>query len=139
MTPEEMQMVRLSFAHAMADRLAVEREFYRRLLTIAPDLAARFHGDVEAESAKLQDTLSLAFGALVDMRFLVATLEGLARRGIGRGLSERHFRAIAKSMLWAVEKRIGPAFTPQVCDAWIALFAVVVSVLRPTVAGMRAA
>src|SRR5260370_1268137 len=130
MTPEQMQIVRLSFARAGAERFAVEREFYRRLFVIAPDLCAHFHGDIETESLKLQDALALAFGALTNMPFLIATLEGLARRGVARGLPERHFRAIAKALLAAIENRIGPAFTPQVCDAWIALFAVVVTFLR---------
>lgn len=130
MTPEQMQIVRLSLAQAMADRLVVEREFYRRLFTIAPDLGGRFRGKVENETFKLQNTLALAFGALTDMQFLVGTLEGLARRGVGRDLSDKHCRAIAQSLLWSIERRLGAAFTQQVCDAWIALFAVVVAVLR---------
>jgi len=130
MTPEQMQIVRVTFAQARVDRFAVEREFYRRLFVLAPDLRAHFHGDVETESVKLRNALALAFGALTDVPFLIATLEGLARRGVGRGLPDCHFRAIAKSLLWAIENRIGPAFTPQVCNAWIALLAVVVTFLR---------
>jgi nitric oxide dioxygenase len=139
MTPEQMQIVRLTFAQAGAHRFAVEREFYRGLFVIAPDLCAHFHGDIDAESVKLQDALALAFGALTNMPFLIATLEGLARRDVARGLPERHFRAIAKALLGAIENRIGPAFTPRVCDAWIALFAVVVTFLRGPVAGLQSA
>ena len=139
MTPEQMQIVRLTFAQASAGRFAVEREFYHRLFVIAPDLRAHFHGDVDAESVKLQDALALAFGALTDMPFLIATMEGLARRGVARGLSDCHLRAVAKSLLWAIENRIGPAFTPQVCDAWIALLAVVVTFLRSPLSGLQSA
>jgi hemoglobin-like flavoprotein len=82
--------------------------------------------------------LTLAFGTLSDIRFLVATLEAMAQRGVARGLSEKHCRAIAQSLLWAVERRVGTAaFTPQVCNAWIALLAVVVSILRPAIAIQR--
>jgi nitric oxide dioxygenase len=137
MTPEQIQMVRLSLAQATADHRALGQEFYRRLLIIAPDLRARFHGDIEAESAKLKDALKLAFGALSDLPFLIATLEALAARGVARNLSDQHCRAIGKSLLWAVERRIGAAFTPQLCNAWIAFLAVVVSVLRPTVIDQR--
>ncbi len=137
MTPEQIQMVRLTLAQATADQYALGREFYRRLLIIAPDLRARFQGDVDAESSKLRDALKLAFAALSDMPFLVATLEALVRRGVGRELSEHHCRAIAQSLLWAVERRIGAAFTPQVCDAWIAFLAVVVSILRPVATSQR--
>jgi hemoglobin-like flavoprotein len=134
MTPEQIQIVRLTLAQATTDEHLLGREFYQRLLIIAPDLRARFQGDVETESGKLKDALKLAFGALSDLPFLVATLEALARRGVGRDLSEQHCRAIAKSLLWAVERRIGAAaFTPRVCEAWIAFLAVVVSILRPAV------
>lgn len=138
MTPEQFQLVRLTLAQATNDPLSLGQQFYRRLFILAPDLRGRFGGDIEAESLKLKDTLTLAFGALSDMRFLVATLELMAQRGVARGLSEKHGRAIAQSLLFAVERRIGTAaFTPQVCDAWIALLAVVVSILRPTIATQR--
>ena len=52
MTPEQMQLVRLTLAQATADPLALGRDFYRRLFVLAPDLRARFNGDVDAESLK---------------------------------------------------------------------------------------
>ncbi len=137
MTPEQIQIVRLTLAQATVDQHALGREFYRRLLIIAPDLRARFQGDIDTESLKLRDALKLAFAALSDMPFLVATLEALAARGIGHDLSDQHCRAIGKSLLWAVERRIGAAFTPRVCEAWIAFLAVVVSILRPAVTSQR--
>jgi nitric oxide dioxygenase len=134
MTPEQMQLVRLSLAQATTDRVTIGREFYHRLFTLAPELQSRFTGDIDTESAKLKDTLTLAFASLSDMSHLVATLEALARRGVARELSDRHCRLIAQSLLFAIERRIGEAFTTQVCNAWIAFLAVVVSVLRPAVA-----
>jgi hemoglobin-like flavoprotein len=130
MTPEQMQLVRLSLAQATTDRLTVGREFYQRLFALAPELQSSFRGDIDTESAKLKDTLTLAFASLSDMEHLVATVEALARRGVGRELSDRHCRLIAQSLLYAIERRIGEAFTPQVCNAWIAFLAVVVSILR---------
>jgi hemoglobin-like flavoprotein len=134
MTPEQMQLVRLSLAQATIDPVAVGREFYRHLFSIAPELGARFNGDIAKESRKFNETLTLAFGSLSDMRFLVATLEGLARRGVAQRLSEPHCRAIGKALLYAIETRIGAGFTPPVCEAWIALLAVVLTFLRGPVA-----
>ena len=138
MTPEQMQLVRLTLAQATNDPVSLGQQFYRRLFILAPDLRARFGGDIDAESFKLKDALTLGFGSLSDMPFLVATLEAMAQRGVARGLSEKHCRAIAQSLLWAIERRLGTAgFTPQVCNAWIALLAVVVSILRPAIAVRR--
>jgi len=136
MTPEQMQLVRLTLAQATTDPLVLGRDFYRRLFVLAPDLRSRFHGDVDAESARLKETLTLAFGMLSDMRFLVGTLDLLARRDVARGLSEQHCRAIAQSLIWAIERRIGAAFTRQVCNAWIAFLAVVMTCLHGSVAGL---
>ena len=137
MTPEQMQMVRLTLAQATTGSLQVAEDFYRRLFVIAPDLRARFRGDIDMESAKLTDALTLAFGLLSDTPHMVATLEKLARHGLTHDLPEHHCRAIAQSLLWAIEKRIGSAFTPQVCNAWIAFLSVIVSILRPVVAERR--
>lgn len=139
MTPEQMQIVRLTLAKATTDRGAVARDFYRRLFVVAPDLRARFTGDIDTESSKLTDTLTLAFGSLSNAAFLTSTLQGLAKRGIGSGLPDHHCRAIAQSLLWAVERCIGPAaFTPQVCDAWMALISVVLVFLRGPVMVLQA-
>ena len=139
MTPEQMQIVRLSLARATTDRHALGREFYRRLFVIAPDLRARFHGNIDTESARLKETLTLAFAALSDMPFLVATLEALAARGVARDMAEQHCRAIAQALLWAIERHTGAAFTQQVCNAWIAFLAVAVSILRGPEAVSRSA
>jgi hemoglobin-like flavoprotein len=136
MTPEQMQLVRLTLAQATTDPLALGRDFYRRLFVLAPDLRARFHGDIDAESVKLKETLTLAFGALSDMRFLVATLDNLARRDIARGLPEQHCRAIAQALIWAIERRTGAAFTRQACNAWIAFLAVVMTCLHGAAIGL---
>src|SRR4051794_31289694 len=134
MTPEQMQLVRLTLAQATTDPLALGRDFYRRLFVLAPDLRGRFHGEVDTESAKLKETLTLAFGMLSDMRFLVTTLDSLAKRDVACGLSGQHCRAIAQSLIWAIERRIGAAFTRQVCNAWIAFLAVVMTCLHGAVA-----
>src|ERR1044072_6674210 len=136
MTPEQMQLVRLTLAQATTGPLALGRVFYRRLFVLAPDLRARFHGDVDAESLNLKETLTLAFGALSDMRFLVATLDDLARRDVARGLSGSHCRARAQALVGAIERRVGSAFTRPVCNAWIAFLAVVMTCLHGAAVGL---
>ncbi len=137
MTPEQIQIVRLTLAQATTDERTLGHEFYRRLFVMVPELRERFHGDIEAESPKLKNLLTLSFGALTDLPTLVATLEALARYGVGRDVPEKHCRAIAQSLLWSIERRLGAAFTTQVCNAWIALFSVVVAVLRTPAADLQ--
>jgi len=51
MTPEQIQLVRLTLAQATNDPVSLGRQFYRRLFILAPDLRARFDGDIDAKAS----------------------------------------------------------------------------------------
>jgi hemoglobin-like flavoprotein len=91
MTPEQAQIIKLTFAQVMRDRDRVGRMFYDRLFSIAPEVKPLFRGDIAEQSRKLMDTLALAVGMLRDMPTLVITLEGLARRHVGYGVKDEHY------------------------------------------------
>jgi len=64
MTPEQAQIIKLTFAQVMRDKGTVRLMFYDRLFTIAPEVKPLFRGDIAAQSRKLMDTLALAVGML---------------------------------------------------------------------------
>ena len=82
MTPEQAQIIKLTFAQVMRNKDKVGVTFYDRLFTIAPEVRPLFKGDVAEQSRKLMDTLALAVGMLREMPTLMMTLQGLARRHV---------------------------------------------------------
>ena len=64
MTPEQIKIVRSTFAQVMVQKMEAGRLFYDRLFVIAPDTRAMFRGDVDVQARKLMDTLALAVGAI---------------------------------------------------------------------------
>ena len=130
MTPEQTQIIKLTFAQVMRDKDKVGRMFYDRLFTIAPEVKPLFKGDIAAQSRKLMDTLALAVGMLRDMPTLIITLEGLAQRHVGYGVTDEHYDKVGEALLWTLEKGLADAFTPQVRDAWTALYAAVAQIMR---------
>jgi hemoglobin-like flavoprotein len=139
MTPEQAQIVRLSFAHVMRNKDQVGPMFYDRLFAIAPEVKPLFKGDIAGQSRKLMDTLALAVGMLRDMPTLVMTLQGLARRHVGYGVRDEHYDKVGEALLWTLEKGLGDAFTPQIRDAWAALYTAVATVMRDAAKGEAAA
>jgi hemoglobin-like flavoprotein len=137
MTPEQVQIIKLTFAQAMNNKDAVGRLFYERLFTIAPETRALFKSDINAQSRKLMDTLALAIGMLRNMPTLVATLEALAQRHVKYGVRDEHYDKVGEALLWTLEQGLGPAFTPQAREAWTALYAAVARIMRKAASGEK--
>ena len=136
MTPEQVTIIRLTFAQAMNNKDAVGKMFYDRLFEIAPETRAMFSGDMAAQSRKLMDTLALAVGMLRDMPTLKATLQGLAKRHVGYGVRDEHYDIVGQALLWTLERGLGDAFTPEARIAWSELYAAVAQIMRNAATGM---
>ena len=139
MTPEQAQIIKLTFAQVMRERDKVGLMFYDRLFSIAPEVKPLFRGDIAEQSRKLMDTLALAVGMLRDMPTLVITLEGLARRHVGYGVKDEHYDKVGEALLWTLERGLGDAFTAPVRDAWTALYVAVAQIMRDAAKGKSAA
>jgi hemoglobin-like flavoprotein len=135
MTPEQVKLVRLTFAQAMNRKIEVGMIFYERLFAIAPDTKVLFSGDIEQQSRKLMDTLALAIGNLRDTPALVSMLETLAQRHVAYNVRDEHYDKVGEALLWTLEKVFGGAFTGEVRNAWATLYGMVADVMRKAAAG----
>ena len=133
MTPEQVQIIKLTFVQVMSNKDHVGRMFYDRLFAIAPETRPMFKGDIDAQSRKLMDTLALAIGMLRDMPALVATLQALATRHTAYGVRDEHYDKVGEALLWTLEKGLGAAFTPEARTAWAALYGAVAKIMRDAV------
>jgi hemoglobin-like flavoprotein len=129
MTPEQAQLVRLSFVKVMDIKDAAGRLFYDRLFTIAPDLRPMFKGDIDAQARKLMDTLAVAIGSLKDSVALTSMLEQLGQRHLRYGVKDEHYGQVGAALLWTLDKGLGADFTPEVKSAWTALFGAVSTIM----------
>jgi hemoglobin-like flavoprotein len=48
-------------------------------------------------------------------------VQDLGRRHTGYGVRDEHYDLVAEALMWALDKGLGPDFTPEVKDAWIAV------------------
>ncbi len=125
MTPEQVQLVRLSFVKVMDIKDAAGKLFYDRLFAIAPELRSMFKGDMDAQARKLMDTLAVAIGSLRNAAALTDLLEQMAHRHVKYGVKDEHYATVGEALLWTLDKGLGPDFTPEVKAAWTALYGAV--------------
>lgn len=130
MTPEQVKIIKLTFAQAMSNKDAVGRMFYERLFAIAPETRTLFSGDIEAQGRKLMDTLALAIGMLRDTPALVTTLQALGARHVKYGVRDEHYKPVGEALIWTLENGLGAAFTSEARAAWSALYDTLADVMR---------
>jgi hemoglobin-like flavoprotein len=130
MTPEQLQMIRLTFLLVMDRRTETGRMFYERLFAVAPDTRALFGDDMDAQVQKLMDALAMAIASLRDMPSLVAMLEAMAVRHKDYGVRDEHYDQAGEALLWTLAAILGPAFTPAVRGAWATFYGTLANVMR---------
>ena len=122
MTPDELLLIRTTFAQAKRNETNFGRLFYDRLFAIAPDTRPLFKGNLDAQVHKLMDSLAIIIGSADSGPTLASILRNLAARHITYGVRDKHYDKVGEALLWTLQQELGDDFTPIVRDAWASLY-----------------
>ncbi|CAN7646270.1 globin domain-containing protein [Bosea sp. LjRoot90] len=123
MTPQDIALVRSSFAQLHRRKIETACLFYERLFTTAPSTRALFKtDDIQAQAAKLMETLMVALAMLNDPGGLNVLLARLGERHRTYGVRPEHYEAVGSALLWTLETSLGADFTTQTRAAWTELY-----------------
>jgi len=129
-TPQQVKLVKQSFAKITPIAEQAANLFYGRLFEIAPQLRSLFKGDIKAQGRKLMSTIALAVSGLEKLPELVPVVEDLGRRHAGYGVEDEHYDIVAEALLWTLKKGLGPDFTPDVKEAWISVYTALADTMK---------
>ena len=104
--------------------------FYARLFEIDPSLMRLFKGDIKQQGKMLMHMIGSAVRGLDKPEALVPVLAGLGKRHVGYGVKDEHYDTVAQALLWTLEKGLGPDFTAEVREAWIAAYTLMARVMQ---------
>jgi hemoglobin-like flavoprotein len=130
MTSTQKVLVQESFAAVMPIADDAAALFYRRLFELDPSLQRMFKGDMTEQRRKLMQMLTAAVKGLDRLDQLVPVVEDLGRRHVGYGVADAHYDTVGAALLWTLEKGLGNAFTPEVKDAWIAVYGLLAGTMK---------
>lgn len=130
MTPDQVQLVKTSFAAVAPIAPQTAALFYGRLFETAPELRALFKGDMTEQGRKLMSVLAAAVGSLERLPELVPVVQDLGRRHAGYGVKDEHYATVGAALLWTLERGLGPAFTPSVRESWTVVYTTLADVMK---------
>lgn len=134
MTPEQIKLVQDSFTKVAPIAPQAADLFYNRLFEIAPEVRPLFPSDLTEQKKKLMAMLATAVTNLHQVDKIVGAVQDLGRRHAGYGVKDAHYKPVGEALIWTLEKGLGPAFSPQVKDAWVAAYTTLASVMTQAAA-----
>ena len=134
MTPDQRILVQHTFAKVAPQAEAAAALFYGRLFEIDPALKTLFKGDMTEQGRKLMTMLATAVKGLDRPDELLPAVRNLGVRHVGYGVKDEHYDTVAAALLWTLERGLGADFTPDVKDAWIAVYTLLAATMKDAAA-----
>jgi methyl-accepting chemotaxis protein len=130
LNPDEIHLIRKTFAEMERSAHVAALIFYRRLYLTAPALQPLFKTGVEEQSRKFMDMLAFAISRLERPEQLLPELEALGARHLEHGVEQSHYGIVETALLGMVEETLGKKFTPEVDAAWRRLYGLMAGAMK---------
>ena len=130
MTPDEIALVKDSFAQVVPIKEKAAELFYARLFEIDPTTRPLFaDADIRKQGTKLMAALAMVVGGLDRPETIVPAAQDLARRHVGYGVTEAQYGSVGAALLWTLGQGLGAGFTPAVEAAWTSAYTLLSGVM----------
>ncbi len=130
MTPQQVTLVQTTWEQVVPIADTAAGLFYGRLFELDPALRPLFKSSIEEQGRKLMHMITVAVRGLNNVPALIPAVQELGRRHVGYGVRDEHYATVGSALLWTLEKGLGPAFTPEVKDAWATVYGVLATTMR---------
>ena len=138
MTPEQIQLVRTSFAAVALIAEQAGMMFYDRLFTIDPALRPLFKGDMAEQSRHLMSMIAAAVNGLDRPETILPAVQALGVRHAGYGVTNAHYHTVAAALLWTLGQGLGNGFTTETEAAWVAAYSLLATTMQNAAAAEAA-
>ena len=125
MQSHQVQLVRNSFALVQPIAPQAAALFYNILFATDPALRQLFRGDMAQQGERLMGMIASAVRLLDQPEVLMPVLRGLGQRHGGYGVLDAHYATVGGALLLTLEQGLGEAFTPEVHEAWTAVYGLI--------------
>lgn len=126
--------IRESFALVEPRAEELARHFYALLFHLAPDTRDLFPANMEVQRSRLLRALVHVVQMVDRPDQLTPFLTQLGRDHRKFGVITQHYESVGRALLGAVEAFAGPAWSPQVAQAWTDAYTAVSTAMRTAAA-----
>ncbi len=130
MTPKQISLVQATWESVLPISQTAATIFYDKLFAADPSLRPLFKGDLEEQKTKLMKMIGVAVNSLDRLDEIVPAVKALGQRHVGYGVQPKHYETVGRALLETLEQGLGPAFTPEVKEAWATVYGVLAGAMQ---------
>ena len=130
MNPQQIDLVRSSFALVQPIAPQAAALFYANLFEADPALRPLFKGEMAQQGERLMSMIGAAVGMLDRPATLMPVLRKMGARHAGYGVKDAHYATVGAALLKTLEQGLGDAFTTDAREAWTVLYGVIASTMQ---------
>ncbi len=139
MTPDQIALVKTTWAQVLPIQETAAGLFYGRLFELAPQTQPLFRGDMTEQGRKLMAMINVAVSNLDRLGDILPAVQDMGRRHAGYGVQEAHYDQVGEALLWTLAQGLGEHFTPAAREAWATAYGALASVMKEAAQQARAA
>lgn len=122
LSSSQVALVQDSFARIAPVADSVAGEFYDRLFRAHPDVRRLFPKDMTGQREKLISTLAVVVRGLGDFAGVEKLARELGARHRAYKAEPAHYKAVGEALIEALAARLGPRWSRELREAWIAAY-----------------
>jgi methyl-accepting chemotaxis protein len=130
MNKKQIQLVQDSFEQVKPIAGVAADLFYDRLFELDTNLRPLFKSDLSEQKHNLMTTLSFAVATLNKPEQILPAVRQLGARHVGYGVATHHYQTVGAALLWTLAQGLGDQFTPEVEEAWTAVYTVLAQTMQ---------
>jgi hemoglobin-like flavoprotein len=138
MTREQVFLVQHSWRQVLPVANTVAEMFYARLFALDPAVRPLFKNEMREQRRKLMAVIGSVVSDLSRLERIVPAVQQLGRRHAGYGVRDGHYATVGAALLWALERGLGEAFTPDVKAAWASAYDLLAQTMQDAAAQVAA-
>lgn len=123
MTTNQIALVKKSWrAFKGINPEVVSDLFYTKLFTDNPGLRKMFPKNMQVQYQKLFDMLQALVMNLDKLDTMLEDLKAMAKRHVGYGVKESHYKLVGDALLWTLAKGLSNDWTEELENAWVTCY-----------------
>lgn len=134
MTPEQIELVKSSWAKVLPIADTAAELFYGKLFNLDPSLKPLFKGDMKEQGRKLMKMINTAVNSLDRLDAVLPGVQQLGIRHIAYGVKDEHYDTVGAALLWTLEAGLGEAFTTDTKAAWATVYGALADTMKTAAA-----
>ena len=130
MTPEQVSLIKTSWAKVIPISDAAAEIFYSKLFEQDPELKSLFKGDMKDQGKKLMAMINTAVNGLDNLEAIVPAVQDLGKRHVSYGVKDKDYDTVGTALIGTLEIGLDKAFTDDVRDAWVTVYTVLATTMK---------